>query len=186
LRISGGLVPPRCLIVTGLPGSGKTLWLKRWLDSMAISTPEARCAVLIAEEGNTRLDPAAHAEHDVRHCPVPACLCCMDFGILTEAVKETVASGSPDWLALEIPFLLSGGFLTAFDRDLGWSRQVVVCRELKTGNKGGGALKDFFFNVLCEQAVAVIHDDVSAQAALASVQAALENTRRVPLPAQAG
>jgi hypothetical protein len=53
------------LVVTGLPGSGKSLWLKRWLDKMAVDMPGARCAVLIAGEGNTRLDPAAHAAgHD--------------------------------------------------------------------------------------------------------------------------
>lgn len=98
--------------------------------------------------------------------------------MLTDSVRETVASGSVDWLALEIPFLLIGGFLTAFDRDLGWSRQVVVCRKLKTENNGVGSLKEFFFNVLCEQAVAVIHDEVSAGTALASVQEGLSKGRQ--------
>jgi len=185
--MSGGVVPPRCLIVTGLPGSGKTRWLKRWLDEMAVNTPRAHCSVLLAEEGNTGLDPATRAAgHEVRHFPVPACLCCIDFATLTDTVQETVASGAIDWLALEIPFLLVGGFLAAFDRDLAWSRQVVVCRQSKLANSGAGSLKDYFFNALCERAVAVIDDEVSAKTALGSVQAALDNERRILRPALFG
>jgi hypothetical protein len=176
----GVAVPPRCLVVTGLPGSGKSLWLKRWLDKMAVDMPGARCAVLIAGEGNTRLDPAAQAAgHELRHCRVPACLCCMDFGILTEAARGRGASGSIDWLALEIPLLLVGGFLTAFDRDLGWSRQLVVCRQTNPANSRAGALNDYFFNALCERAMAVIDNEVFAQTTLVSVEAALQNERRV-------
>ncbi len=185
--MSGAVVPPRCLIVTGLPGSGKTLWLQRWLDNMARSTPDARCSVLITEEGNTRLNPAAQAAgHEVEHCPVSACLCCTDFGILTDAARQCVASGAIDWLALEIPLLLAGGFLRAFDRDLGWSRQILVCRQSKPANCGAGALKDYFFDALREQALAVIDDEASAQTALVRVQSALHNGRRLLRPAQLG
>jgi len=155
--MSGAAVAPRCLIVTGPPGSGKTLWLKRWLDSMAVNAPGARCSVVLAEQGNTVLDPTAQAAgHEVRHLPVPACLCCTDFGMLTDSVRETAASGSLDWLAIEIPLLLIGGFLPAFDRDLGWPRRVLVCRQSKPANSGSGALHDYFFNALCAQAVAAV------------------------------
>jgi hypothetical protein len=105
---------------------------------------------------------------------------------LTDAAKQSGASGSVDWMALEIPLLLVGGFLTAFDRDLAWPRQLILCRQSNPANRRAGALQNYFFNALCERAAAVIDDELSSQTALMSVLAAPRNERRVLRPARAG
>ncbi len=166
--MNGSNSGPRCLVVTGPRGSGKTRWLQRFVGALSARTPPARCAVLLAEEGRTRLDGvAANPAQFVLEKYVPACLCCFDPAALTHAAQQLTASSGAEWLVIEVPALLAAGFLAELDRAPGWPRTVVVClRPPPVGRPAEGGFGSPFFAMLLPAADAVVANEASAEAAV--------------------
>jgi G3E family GTPase len=122
--------PPHCVFVTGPRGAGKTRWLQLQIHDLAEKQLGARSAVLLAEEGRTRMEKFAQdtAGVAVRRLLLP-CTCCPGLADLPGALRELVAAVRPDWLFVEVPALAAAGLVANFDRALGWPRQLVVCLD---------------------------------------------------------
>ena len=121
--------PPRCVFVTGPRGAGKTRWLQRQIHDLAEKQPGTGCAVLLAEEGRTRMELFAKniPGVTVRRLHLP-CPCCPARADLPGALRALVAV-RPDWLFVEVPALAAAGLAADFDRALGWPRELVVCLD---------------------------------------------------------
>jgi hypothetical protein len=122
--------PPRCVFVTGPRGSGKTRWMQLRIRELAQKPPGARCAVLLAEEGRTRMERFAQGTPgvSVRRLLLP-CTCCAALADLPGALCALVASVRPNWVFIEVPALAAAGLLAEFDRNLGWPRELAVCLD---------------------------------------------------------
>jgi G3E family GTPase len=118
------------VFVTGPRGAGKTRWLQLKIHDLAEKQPGARCAVLLAEEGRTRMEKFAQDSPGVavRRLLLP-CTCCPALAELPGALRALVAAVRPDWVFVEVPALAAAGLVAEFDRVLGWPRELVVCLD---------------------------------------------------------
>jgi len=125
---SGG-PPPRCVVVTGPRGAGKTQWVQERIRALRSEQPDVRCGVVLAEEGRTRMERFAQEVPGVaaRRIFLP-CSCCPALADLPGALRQLIADVRPDWVFLEMPAIAVAGLLEEFDRAIGWPRQVVVCQ----------------------------------------------------------
>ena len=119
--------PESCVILTGPQAAGKTRWLQRRIRSLAAREPPVRCAVLLAEDGRTRM------ERFVQETPGVAvqklflpCFCCPAQAELEWAVRMLLAASRASRLYIELPAIAAPGLIAEFDRIFGWPRQVVV------------------------------------------------------------
>jgi Ni2+-binding GTPase involved in maturation of urease and hydrogenase len=122
--------PPRCVVVTGPCGAGKTRWLQDRIRALRVEQPEARFGVVIAEEGRTRWEKFVQETPGlaVRRVFLP-CPCCPALADLPGTVNQLVAESGAAHLFLELPAVAAAGLLAEFDRTFGWPRQVVVCKS---------------------------------------------------------
>ena len=121
---------PRCEFVTGPRGAGKTRWVQRRIRELAEEHPGVPCAVLLAEEGRTRMERFCRETQavSVRRLLLP-CMCCPGLADLPAAVADLVAAARPGWVFVEAPALAASGLLADFDRALGWPRKLDVCLD---------------------------------------------------------
>jgi G3E family GTPase len=122
--------PRHCVFVTGPRGVGKTRWLQLQIHDLSEKQPGARCAVLLAEEGRTRMEGFVQNTPGVtvRRLLLP-CICCPALADLPGALRALVAAARPDWLFVEVPALAAAGLVAEFARVLGWPRELVVCLD---------------------------------------------------------
>jgi G3E family GTPase len=122
--------PRHCVFVTGPRGAGKTRELQLQVHDLAEQQPGARCAVLLAEEGRTRMEGFAQGTPGVavRRLLLP-CTCCPALADLPGALRALVAAARPDWLFAEVPALAAAGLVAEFARACGWPRELVVCLD---------------------------------------------------------
>lgn len=159
--------PPRCVVVTGPVGAGKTRWLQCCVRRLLQRQPSARPAVLLAEEGRTRM------ENFCRETPVVAwrklvlpCTCCPAAADLPDAVRALVGPARADWLFLELPVIAAPGLLGEFDRILGWSRSLVACLTPRWAQARTAEETSPFLSVLFGQADIVIAGPADAERAV--------------------
>jgi hypothetical protein len=121
--------PPRCVVVIGPRGAGKTQWVQERIRGLCAEQPEVRCGVVLAEEGRTRMERFAQEPPGVavRRVNLP-CPCCPALADLPGALHQLVADARTDWLSLELPAIAAVALLAELDRAIGWPRQVVVCQ----------------------------------------------------------
>ncbi|HMD62108.1 MAG TPA: hypothetical protein VKG78_11780, partial [Opitutaceae bacterium] len=95
----------------------------------------ARCAVLLAEEGRTRIGGTAPGARGtaVRRLLLP-CPCCAALADLPGALSELAAIARPATIFVEVPAVAASGLLAEFDRVLGWPREVAVCLDRAWAN----------------------------------------------------
>lgn len=124
--------PPRCVFVSGPRGAGKTRWLQQRIRELIAAQPGLRCAVVLAEEGRTRLERFVHEVPGVavRRVLLP-CPCCPARAGLPELIRELRAGPGADWIFVEAPATAAAGLLGEFDRDLAAPREVVLCLDEK-------------------------------------------------------
>jgi G3E family GTPase len=114
--------------VTGPRGAGKTRWLQAQIRGLG--PPGARAAVLLAEEGRTRMESFAGDTPGVTvHRLLLPCLCCAGLADLPGALRRLVAAARPDRAFLEVPALAAAALVAEFDRELGWPRELAVCLD---------------------------------------------------------
>lgn len=121
---------PHCVFVTGPRGAGKTRWLQRRLRELAGGKPGGRCAVVLAEEGRTRMEGFCRENPgvSVRRLPLP-CMCCPGLADLAGFVRDLVEAARPEWLFVEAPALAAASLLADLDRGLGLPRQMYLCLD---------------------------------------------------------
>ena len=121
---------PHCVFVTGPRGAGKTRWLQQQIREIAVNQPDSRCAVLLAEEGRTRMEKFAKDTPGVtvRRLLLP-CICCPILADLPGALRALVAAASAGSLFVEMPAMAAAGLVAEFDRVLSWPRELVVCLD---------------------------------------------------------
>jgi hypothetical protein len=125
-RLSGNL--PRCVFVSGPRGGGKTRWLQERILALVAEQPGIRCAVVLAEDGRTRMERFAHDVSGVavRRVFLP-CPCCPARADLPATARQLALETNATWLFVEVPATAAAGLLAEFDRELGWPREVIVC-----------------------------------------------------------
>jgi len=121
---------PRCAFVTGPRGAGKTRWVQRQVRGVIGEHSGSHCAILLAEEGRTRMERFCKETPgvSVRRLLLP-CMCCPGLADLSGVLKEFVAEVQPGWLFVEVPALAAAGLLAEFDRVVGWPRKLDVCLD---------------------------------------------------------
>jgi Ni2+-binding GTPase involved in maturation of urease and hydrogenase len=125
-------MPPQCVFVTGPRGAGKTRWVQENILKLVAAHPGLHCAVVLAEDGHTRMERFAHEVPDVavRRVLLP-CPCCPAHAYLPETIRQLTSETGADWLFVETPAVATAGLLGEFDRELGWPRQIVLCVDEK-------------------------------------------------------
>ena len=121
---------PHCVFVTGPRDAGKIHWLQQQIRDITVNQPDARCAVLLAEERPTRMEEFAkdNPSVTVRRILLP-CICCPILADLPGALRALVAAGSTDSLFVEVPAMAAAALVAEFDCVLGWPRKLVVCLD---------------------------------------------------------
>jgi len=121
---------PQCAFVTGPRGAGKTRWVQRQVRGVIDEHPGAHCAILLAEEGRTRMERFCKETPgvSVRRLLLP-CMCCPGLADLSGVLRGLVAAVRPGWLFVEVPALAAAGLLAEFDRVVGWPRKLDVCLD---------------------------------------------------------
>lgn len=159
--------PPSCVIVTGPRGAGKTRWLQDSVRRLRELRPTARAAILLAEEGRTRLENFCQETSGVTlgRLALP-CLCCPGAAGLQGMVMALVRAAQADWLFLELPVLAAPGLLAEFDRDPGWPRSFVVCLTPRWAEALAAQEMPPFQAALFEEADAIIAGPVDALQAM--------------------
>ncbi len=125
-------VPPRCVFVSGPRGAGKTLWVQARIRELVAEDPGVRCAVVLAEDGHTRMERFVHEVPGVavRRVLLP-CPCCPARACLPDTIRQLAEGEGARWVFVEAPATAAAGLLGEFDRDLAWPRQVVLCLDEK-------------------------------------------------------
>ena len=120
------------MFISGPRGAGKTHWVQERILALVAAHPGIRCAVVLAEDGHTRMERFAHEVPGVavRRVLLP-CPCCPAQAGLPDAVRNLIGATGADWLFVEMPATAAAGLLGEFDRELGWTRQVVLCLDEK-------------------------------------------------------
>lgn len=161
---------PRCHLLTGPPGAGKTSWLNAVLAQRR-TPPAGRQAVLLAEQGRvpaavlSRANPAAV----VRELRLP-CLCCQPAEPLIRAMKEVADASGADELFVEIPALMAESTCREIDQVLRWPRRLVVhSNRAWTAARESDQLS-YFQQRLLTLADAIVDQPISASAVRARVQ----------------
>lgn len=128
-----GAAPPRCVVVIGPRGAGKTRWVQARIRELAAGAPPAlRCGVLLAEEGRTRMERFAREMPGVAvRRLLLACPCCPARAFLPEAVRTLVAETGAEQVFLELPAIGAAGLIGELDRELGWPREVVLVLDAR-------------------------------------------------------
>lgn len=123
---------PRCVFVSGPRGAGKTRWLQQRIIELVSATPGIPCAVVLAEDGHTRMERFAHEVPGVavRRVLLP-CPCCPARAYLPETIRQLTSETGAAWVFVEAPATAAAGLLGEFDRELGWPREVVLCLDEK-------------------------------------------------------
>jgi hypothetical protein len=121
-----------CAFVSGPRGAGKTRWLQERIRELVAGQPAIRCAVVLAEEGHTRMERFAQEVPGVavRRVLLP-CPCCPALACLPETIRQLTAEPGVAWIFVETPATAAAGLLGEFDREFGWPRQVVLCLDEK-------------------------------------------------------
>jgi hypothetical protein len=132
---SRGAIPqadaaPRCEFVTGPRGAGKTRWVQRRIRELVDERPGAQCAVLLAEEGRTRMERFCAETPGVsaRRLLLP-CMCCPGLADLPGIMRELMTAIRPGWIFVEAPALAATGLMAEFDRAVGWPRKLDICLD---------------------------------------------------------
>jgi hypothetical protein len=127
---SGDATGPGCTFVAGPRGAGKTRWLQARVRELVAERPGMRCGVVLAEEGHTRMERFSQEIPgvEVRRVFLP-CPCCPARAGLPEIVRRLAAEAGAAWIFVETPATAAIGLLGEFDRELGWSRRLVVCLD---------------------------------------------------------
>lgn len=125
-------MPPRCVVVTGPRGAGKTRWVQERIRALTAASPGLRCGVVLAEEGHTRFERFARTVPGlaVRRVLLP-CPCCPAQAFLPEVVRTLVAGTGVAQVLLELPAVAALGLLGEFDRELGWPRELVLVLDAR-------------------------------------------------------
>ncbi|MCF3650573.1 hypothetical protein [Synoicihabitans lomoniglobus] len=121
--------PPRCMMVTGPRGAGKTHWIQQRILALTGATKtRVSFGVLLQEEGRTRMEnfTAARPNLVLRKLALP-CPCCPGLAGLPLEARAFVEATSMDWLFVEMPMDAAFGLLADFDRELGWPRSLTIC-----------------------------------------------------------
>ncbi len=176
-----GSVMPHCVAVTGPRGAGKTRWLQQCIRELLAERPGVRCAILLAEEGRTRMESfcADLPRLSLRKLFLP-CLCCPEASDLSGAVGRLVTETGADWLFLELPVIAAPGLLAVFDRQIRIPRTVVMrltpswARAVKAG-----MLSPFQSGMFDAADVVITNPDGTERAA----RLVLEATAPHPMPA---
>jgi Ni2+-binding GTPase involved in maturation of urease and hydrogenase len=141
------------VFVAGPRGAGKTRWIQERILALVAAQPGIRCAVVLAEDGHTRMERFAHDVPGlaVRRVLMP-CPCCPARACLPETIRELQDGTGIDWLFVETPATAAAGLLGEFDRALGWSREVVLCLDEKWENLSHRPDRPPFLSALLERA----------------------------------
>lgn len=125
-------MPPRCVVVTGPRGAGKTRWVQERIRALVAATPKLRCGVVLAEEGRRRFERFTRTVPGlaVRRVLLP-CPCCPAQAFLPEVVRALVTETGVAQVYLELPAVATLGLLGEFDRELGWPREVVLVLDAR-------------------------------------------------------
>lgn len=161
--------PPRYVIVTGPRGAGKTRWIREQMRAVFAGQAEARCAVLVAEQGRTRFESGeGDSRVVIRPFGLP-CVCCLNFASLMEAARGLAGDSGAEHVFLELPALVAG-FFVAGNEPAGWgtAQLVVVCDRSWTAAGQAGALSPFQASLMAG-ASRVVYPLPEAAAAPASV-----------------
>ncbi|MDD2762842.1 MAG: GTP-binding protein [Opitutaceae bacterium] len=147
------------MFVTGPRGAGKTRWLQQQIQDLREKQPDVRCAVLLGEEGRTRMDRFAQDTPgvSVRQFIQP-CLCCPALADLPGMLRALAAMIRPDWFFVEVPAITAAGLVAEFDRVLGWPRELVVCLDRAWAAARSEQGLSLFQMVLLELADRVVTD----------------------------
>jgi len=118
----------RCVVVTGPRGAGKTRLIQRCILRLLEQRPETVCAVVLAEEGRTRMEGfmAARPGFALRKLFLP-CFCCPGRSNLAGELRALVEKVSPDWTFIEMPAIAAVGLMPELDGTVGPGSLVVVC-----------------------------------------------------------
>jgi len=152
-----GGIPPRCVFVSGPRGAGKTRWMQERILELVARHPGIHCAVVLAEDGHTRMERFAHDVPGVavRRVLLP-CPCCPARADLPGTIRQLTGETGADWLFVESPAVAAAGLLGEFDRELGWPRQIVLRLDEKWERLRQGGEAPPFLSALLEQADLVL------------------------------
>ncbi len=156
-------IPPACVFVTGPRGSGKTRWIQQCIGAIRSRDSATACALLLAEEGRTRMERFAAEVPGVtmRKFSLP-CLCCPAAADFPSEVRRLSEANRPNFIFVELPALAAAGLIAEFDRCLRWKRTVVVCFDpVRTGERS----RSYFESRLADVADAIVVDSASATVA---------------------
>jgi len=148
--------PLPCVIVSGPRGAGKTRWIQRQILGLAAREPAARFAVLLGEEGRTRMERFARETPGVTvHRLLLPCFCCPGLAEVGSAVGALVAASGASRLFIEVPAVGAPGLVAEFDRLVGWPRRLLVLLDgpWAAGRRDGRLL--YYQTVLFDMADAV-------------------------------
>jgi hypothetical protein len=120
------------VFVVGPRGAGKTRWVQHRIRQHVAAEPGGRCAVVLAEEGHTRMERFARdvPAVAVRRLLLP-CPCCPALAQLPETIRQVIGETGATRLYVEVPATAAAGLLAEFDRDPGWPRRLVLCLDEK-------------------------------------------------------
>jgi hypothetical protein len=159
--------PPRCVFVTG--PRGRSRWLEERIAEIHAQRADARCAVLLADEGLTRTERFAGSPASVAvKCLFMPCLCCPGAADLPGAIRRLAAATRAEWVFVELPALAAAGLLAEFDRKVGWPREVVVSLNREWAAARRAQTLSVFQSRLLELADRVVERPATRRAASAA------------------